>query len=942
MNESTTYNQQEMYNEYEQSSLLDDESHDDDSSDEDEGKPRQPSPTTESKIMTTTRPSSTSSTSSQPHEQSSSTGMSKFLDCGNSTCASETIQDLMNITPRRLKNITNKNKSNNTETNRYNFGSSPSPYNYMDDEFINNEENHDEDDGTNLDDTMPFSDLSDPTRNIWIVTTAALPWRTGTAINPFLRALYLVKRRLDLGLYDNNHASSSSSRPAAAAAAGKVTLVIPWLIHKSQSDKLFGPNIITSSNRTTGQNQQIEWIKNYAIQQCNMEKEMNHLHILFYDATYWPAFGSIFPSVDICNLIPKDEADVAILEEPEHLNWFRVPTTSSSTSENIGNGDRRRSRSLSPFKRTFFHDNDDVPQANDETKSNRNIDDDTHNLPNGSNSTTPKISSVDAPLTIVEENTDDNDKDDTYENDTNKEQLHEQKQHELGWTQKFKFVVGIIHTNYSAYMKQYGIGSSIIGAPALSAISTMVVRAYCHKVIRLSAVIPSYAKWKECTCNVHGVRGDFLEKDSSSTTTTSSTAASSGEDEDDYEQQQYAPIYFIGKLLWAKGFDKMLKVQELYRESNANREYFSIDVYGGGPDETAICRAFHGRLQNSNSSPSKETVHNGSTSSGVDDRNMDTDASSDATSPSIFVKSTSIRKHLMSLVHNKDNDDSPLQNDVKSYINMGFEVVDTNKSTAAQEVVVMERKVLVSNQDEVIVNPLSIISEVSGDIAATGIATTEAMKNLADIAAKTGMAITFSQDDETNSEVDDIQSKPSFIFDPPKSLFELRRNPIPARFLGVKDHALLRNLPHKIFLNPSVTEVLCTTTAEALAMGKFVIIPNHPSNEFFLQFPNCLAYQSLRECVEKIKWALENDPEPLSEEHAHIFTWEAATDRLIQSSFITKREAKERRKDGHDKGDLRMAWLHSEGGKKGHFIKTLFGKGEKDRDDVVTNGNSTP
>jgi hypothetical protein len=67
-----------------------------------------------------------------------------------------------------------------------------------------------------------------------------------------------------------------------------------------------------------------------------------------------------------------------------------------------------------------------------------------------------------------------------------------------------------------------------------------------------------------------------------------------------------------------------------------------------------------------------------------------------------------------------------------------------------------------------------------------------------------------------------------FTFDPPKSTYELRRAPIPARFLGVKDHALMRDFPaHKIFLNASVTEVLCTTTAEAPAMGKFALIPKH-------------------------------------------------------------------------------------------------------------------
>ncbi|XP_011094235.1 digalactosyldiacylglycerol synthase 1, chloroplastic [Sesamum indicum] len=272
-------------------------------------------------------------------------------------------------------------------------------------------------------------DASDKKRHVAIVTTASLPWMTGTAVNPLFRAAYLAK-----------------------SAKQNVTLLVPWLCRSDQ--ELVYPNNLTFSSPE----EQESYIRGWLEERIGFKADFK---ISFYPGKFSKARRSIIPAGDTSQFISSKDADIAILEEPEHLNWYH---------------------------------------------------------------------------------------------------------HGKRWSDKFNHVVGIVHTNYLEYIKREKNGA--LQAFFVKHINNWVVKAYCHKVLRLSAATQDLPK--SVICNVHGVNPKFLK-----------IGEKVAAEKERGEQTFSKGAYFLGKMVWAKGYKELI---DLLAKHKKDLDGFNLDVYGNGED----------------------------------------------------------------------------------------------------------------------------------------------------------------------------------------------------------------------------------------------------------------------------------------------------------------------------------------------------------------------
>jgi digalactosyldiacylglycerol synthase len=113
---------------------------------------------------------------------------------------------------------------------------------------------------------------------------------------------------------------------------------------------------------------------------------------------------------------------------------------------------------------------------------------------------------------------------------------------------------------------------------------------------------------------------------------------------------------------------------------------------------------------------------------------------------------------------------------------------------------------------------------------------------------------------------------------------------LPLAFHGPRDHLDARMHDYRVLVNPSTSDVVATTTAEALAMGKWVVVADLPCNAWFGGFRNTLRYRTPAEFAGALRHALAHDPHPVTADEAAALSWEAATQRFLDAAELAPGE----------------------------------------------------
>jgi hypothetical protein len=152
----------------------------------------------------------------------------------------------------------------------------------------------------------PQSDLSRPGRHIHVVTTAALPWFTGTAVNPLLRAAYLHRKTQEINSMEESIGSTADAGRSRINRRSWVTLVVPWLELPEDQQELYGR--VFANER-----EQELYVREWLATQGGMPDASQDLKISWYPARYHSELRSIFAMGDIMGILEEDEMDVCVL-----------------------------------------------------------------------------------------------------------------------------------------------------------------------------------------------------------------------------------------------------------------------------------------------------------------------------------------------------------------------------------------------------------------------------------------------------------------------------------------------------------------------------------------------------------------------------------------------------------------------------------------------------